>query len=201
MYNMSTLKGSEECIIPIDINTKEIMHNPKYEELFAPTVGPENPFKSKQMQAERNILSGYVEPTHISAFQFENQRRTFSSFGYALDPSISDNVVEGSKAIGAVNLSDESKGKTVFESSTLRPLDKRKRERNNDPSDIDGFLGPWGGFVGEQRIMKPSEEEAAELEELVAKRNKRGKPVEEKPLEEKTTLHSKLFISYETFLM
>lgn len=51
-------------------------------------MGPENPFKSKQQQATRNMLSGYVEPAHLSEFQFENQRRTFNSFGYALDPSV-----------------------------------------------------------------------------------------------------------------
>lgn len=153
-------------------------------------VGPENPFKSQQLQSERNMLSGYIEPAYISEFQFENQRRTFNSFGYALDPTVGE-PVESDKIVGATELAEEANGKTVFESTKLRPLDKRKRKKNNDPSDIDGFLGPWGGYENEQRVMKPSEEEAAELEELVAKRNKRGKVVEEKPIEEKTTLHSK----------
>lgn len=62
-------------------DAKEVMHNPKYEELFAPVLGPENPFKSKQMQMDRNVLSGFAEPAHLSEFQFENQRRTFNSFG------------------------------------------------------------------------------------------------------------------------
>lgn len=73
---------------PIDPRVDELTFNPKYEQLFAPVVGPENPFRSKQQQAARNMLSGYVEPAHMSEFQFENQRRTFSSFGYALDPSV-----------------------------------------------------------------------------------------------------------------
>lgn len=68
-------------------NTQELMHNPKYEELYAPTYGPENPFQTQQMKAQRNMLSGYVEKAHISEFQFENQRRTFTSYGYAMDPS------------------------------------------------------------------------------------------------------------------
>lgn len=170
----------------------EITHNPKYEELFAPVVGPEYPFKSKQLLVTRNVLSGYVEPAHLSEFQFENQRRTFNSFGYALDPTV-DGADKDTKVIGASTSADNVELKTVFESTKLRPLDKRKRKRNNNPSDIDGFLGPWGGYVDEQRVMKPSEEEAAELEELLSKRNKRGKPVEDKPLEEKTTLHSKHF--------
>ena len=44
-------------------------------------VGPENPFKSKQQLAPKNMLSGYVEQAHFDGFQFENQRRTFHSFG------------------------------------------------------------------------------------------------------------------------
>lgn len=178
----------------MDPTSKEILHNPKYDELFAPNVGPENPYRTEQMQSHRNMLSGYVEPAHMSEFQFENQRRSFNSFGFALDPTVGGNIVEGSKIIGSVELAEDANHKTVFESTKLRPLDKRKRRKNNDPSDIDGFLGPWGGFVDEQRVMKPTEEEAAELEELVSKRNKRGKVVEEKPIEEKTTLHSKLII-------
>lgn len=96
--------------------------------------------------------------------------------------------------IGAKEAAEECGARTVFEKATLRPLDKRKRSRNNDPSDIEGFLGPWGGYVDERRVAKPSEEEAAELEEVLAKRSKRGKETEEKPLEEKTVLHSKVFI-------
>lgn len=53
----------------------------KYDELFAPDVGPENPFLTQQQKAKKNMLSGFVEQAHISEFQFENQRRTFSSYG------------------------------------------------------------------------------------------------------------------------
>lgn len=189
--------GAEECIKHINPTDKEISHNPTYEELFAPVVGPINPFKTKQMIADRNILSGYVEPAHMSEFQFENQRRTFNSFGFALDPSVSATELEGSKVIGSAELQTEAKNKTVFESTPLRPLDKRKRTKNDNPGDIDGFLGPWGGFEGEQRVMKPTEEEAAELEELVSKRHKRGKQFEEKPIEEKSVLHIKDAVDYQ----
>ena len=66
----------------------DLTYNPTYEELFAPEQGPKNPFKTEQALAKANTLTGYVEPTHINDFQFENQRRTFHSFGYAEDPSI-----------------------------------------------------------------------------------------------------------------
>ena len=48
---------------------------------FVFQVGPQNPFKTKQQLAPKNMLSGYVEPAHFDHFQFENQRRTFHSFG------------------------------------------------------------------------------------------------------------------------
>lgn len=40
-----------------------------------------NPFKSQQMAAPRNMLSGYAEPAHVNDFMFEQQRRTFSTYG------------------------------------------------------------------------------------------------------------------------
>ena len=65
----------------MDPTTKELTFNPKFQELFAPEVGPENPFKTQQQRALKNTLSGYVEKAHVSEFQFENQRRTFVSYG------------------------------------------------------------------------------------------------------------------------
>lgn len=47
---------------------------------------------------------------------------------------------------------EEAQGKSVFESIKKRPLDKRKRNKNDNPDDVTGFLGPWGGFEGEQRL-------------------------------------------------
>lgn len=48
-------------------------------------------------------------------------------------------------------------GVTVFEALQKRKGDKRRRQRNNDAGDIEGYLGPWGKFVDEQTVMKPSE--------------------------------------------
>ncbi|XP_029665941.1 pre-mRNA-processing factor 17-like [Formica exsecta] len=73
--------GTELCIKHVDPTATEIASNLKYEELFGPEVGPENPFKTQQQRAVKNMLSGYVEHAHISPFQFENQRRTFASYG------------------------------------------------------------------------------------------------------------------------
>jgi len=48
---------------------------------------------------------------------------------------------------------------TVFEATKKRAGDKRKRQRNEDASDVEGYLGPWGKFVDEKTVMVPDEEE------------------------------------------
>lgn len=119
----------------------------------------------------------------------ENEQRKFT--GYALDPTVNGSADEGKTIVGAVEAAESSGMKTVFETTPLREADKRKRKRNDNPSDVTGFLGPWGGYVDEKRISKPNDDEAAELEEILAKRDKRGKQTDDKPIEEKTVLHSK----------
>ncbi|CAH0693385.1 unnamed protein product [Chilo suppressalis] len=185
---MPTNNDDTRVLIPAN---QELMHNPKYEELFAPTFGPENPFQTQQMKANRNILSGYVEKAHISDFQFENQRRTFTSYGYAIDPSTDGDAGKTDAVVHSAMVAPppETEGKSVFESTKKRPLDKKKRNKNDNPEDINGFLGPWGGFEGERRVMKPEGDEAKELEEILAKRQKRGKVDDDKPLEEKSIMH------------
>ncbi|XP_047022104.1 pre-mRNA-processing factor 17 [Helicoverpa zea] len=185
---MPTNSDDTRVLIP---NNQELMHNPKYEELFAPSYGPENPFQTQQMRANRNILSGYVEKAHISDFQFENQRRTFTSYGHAVDPSTDGDAGNGDAIVVSAMVAppEEAVGKSVFETIKKRPLDKKKRTKNDNPEDITGFLGPWGGYEGEQRVMRPEGEEAKELQEIVAKRQKKGKVDDDKPLEEKSIFH------------
>lgn len=143
------------------------------------------------MKAPKNTLTGYVEKAHISAFQFENQRRTFHTYGYALDPSIDDEVATGQNFVGDLQSAYDTDGKTVFESP--RPnIENRKRVRNDKPEDVTGFAGPWAKFENEQTVARPSEKEKAELDEMLAKKHRRNKvPEEEKAFEEKSVLHSK----------
>lgn len=45
---------------------------------------------------------------------------------------------------------------TVFETTKAkREKDQRKRNWNMDSTDVDGYTGPWGGFVDEERVAKP----------------------------------------------
>ncbi|GBN30253.1 Pre-mRNA-processing factor 17, partial [Araneus ventricosus] len=186
------------CVDPLN---RTISYNPKYEELYAPVAGPENPFKTQQQKADKNTLAGFVEPANISDFHFECQRRTFTSYGYAVDPSLNDAEKIKDKLITSDPGKEESvsveEKVTVFDKVKERDGDKRKRKKNADASDIDGFLGPWGGYVDERRVIRPSEEEQEELEEILAKRQKRGKLTEDKAMDEKSILHIKDAYDYQ----
>ena len=103
----------------IDPNAKEITYNPKYDELFAPTAGPAHPFKTQQEAANKNMLSGYTEPSHLNEFQFELQRRTFHSYGFAQDPS-NEYREDGDELIGKLNTSYYSRHKKHIVVTLLR---------------------------------------------------------------------------------
>ena len=68
--------------------------------------------------------------------------------------------------------------KSVFEVNKIRPLDKRKRKRNDDAADIEGYLGPWAKYEGEETISKPEGEDAEYLEEYLSKMSSRGKDLQ-----------------------
>jgi pre-mRNA-processing factor 17 len=57
------------------------MYNPKCEEVFAPEIGPENPFQTRQQQARKNMPSGSVEQAYRSDFHSENQCKTVKIYG------------------------------------------------------------------------------------------------------------------------
>ncbi|KAA0708176.1 Pre-mRNA-processing factor 17 [Triplophysa tibetana] len=191
------VKEGVETGVHLDPALKEVVYNPSYETLFAPEFGPVNPFRTQQMAAPRNMLSGYAEPAHVNDFMFEQQRRTFSTFGYALDPSVdSSSQVTTNTYIGAVDEAEKNKGQTVFETGPKKN-EKRKKLKGGEASEIDEFLGPWAKFQDEKDVAKPSEEEQKELDEITAKRQKRGRNEEEAPAEEKTILHIKDAYDYQ----
>ncbi|XP_046849339.1 DNA polymerase zeta catalytic subunit-like isoform X2 [Xenia sp. Carnegie-2017] len=142
------------------------------------------------------MLSGYVEPAHISKFQFDNQLKTFSSYGYALDPSDDTAHIE-EKFVGDVEKAKDSKGLTVFEATKQLAGDWKKRENKADPGVIDGYKGPWSKFVDEETIAKPSEEESTILEEYELSKKNKSKKDDMKPSEEKSALHIKDAYDYQ----
>uniref|UniRef100_A0A8C7M698 Pre-mRNA-processing factor 17 n=1 Tax=Oncorhynchus mykiss TaxID=8022 RepID=A0A8C7M698_ONCMY len=192
------VKEAVETGVHLDPSLKEVTYNPTYETMFAPEFGPVNPYKSKRMAAPRNMLSGYAEPAHVNNFMFEQQRRTFSTFGYALDPFVDTSQNSSSSYIGAVDEAEKKKGLTVFEVGPKK-TDKRKKVQGGEANDIDidNYLGPWAKYVDEKDGAKPSEVEQKELDEITAKRQKKGRNGEEAPAAEKTILHVKDAYDYQ----
>lgn len=44
-------------------------------------MGPTLPLRSDYQRVNRNALAGHVEPAHFNDFEFESQRRTFTTYG------------------------------------------------------------------------------------------------------------------------
>ena len=76
----------------------------------------------------------------------------------------------------------------MFESKPLRPKDKRKRDRNDDASDVNGYLGPWAVYKDQILVSKPSEEEQIALNALRSNKKKRGRRGEQKEEEESRSI-------------
>jgi len=184
----------------LDPASKEVTYNPKYEDLFAPVVGPMDPNKDEEDYAPKNSLTGFIEAAHVNNFQFDLQRKTFHSYGYAMDPS-TDVEGEGTRVIGdtaTAGTSAAGEMKSVFEVTEKRPKDNRKKERNDDPSDIEGYLGPWAKYIDEETVSRPGEADKEYLEEYLSKMKRRAKKtVEEEKVEEKSTLHIKDAYDYQ----
>ncbi|CAF3620454.1 unnamed protein product [Rotaria sordida] len=154
----------------LDIKTREVQYNPKYEDMYAPVFGPTNPNLTQQQRSYKNLINGHAESTNLSDFLFENQRRTFDSFGYAADPSVGEHAIP--QIIGDQISAEQNEGKTIFETNKKRSYEKRKKEKNDDSSDVEHFQGPWAPFVDEVTISRPNEEEQKEIDEHLSKRKK-----------------------------
>ena len=76
----------------------------------------------------------------------------------------------------------------MFESKPLRPKDKRKRDRNDDASDVNGYLGPWAVYKDQILVSKPSEEQQIALNALRSNKKKRGRRGEQKEEEESRSI-------------
>lgn len=152
-------------IARIDPKTKELFYNPTYDELFQPEVGPSNPHKSEQQRAQKNTLTGFVEPAHFNSFHFDRAIRSFDTLGYAEDPS----EAPTQKFVGDSKKATENEGESLFESLKTGGQ-KRKRILNYNSSDVDGYTGPWARFENEEAVAKPDPELQKEMDEIVRKR-------------------------------
>lgn len=70
-------------------------------------------------------------------------------------------------------------------------MKQRKRAINKDPSDIEGYTGPWAPYQDEIKVSKPTPEEQEEIEEFNSKKKKFTQKKEDKDFEEKSNIHIK----------
>ena len=84
---------------------------------------------------------------------------------------------------------NELEGVTVFEAKTVRTGQKRKREDKGDPGDLEGYKGPWRGYVDQEMVSRPTKEQMAILEEQFGDKQKTKKEKDE-TIEESSMLHS-----------
>ncbi|OAF69363.1 Pre-mRNA-processing factor 17 [Intoshia linei] len=151
------------------VKPKEIFN--KNVEVCEKLYGPNSKNISKYQN--NNILTGHIEENYISNFEFDKQYNTFKSFGYAKDPSRgSSGMVRNLHGPGSKKIKVTHE-KSVFEKTPKREKDKRKRLRNCDASDLEGYLGPWGKYVDEETVSKPSEDDQKDIDVYLEKMKSR----------------------------
>jgi len=187
--------------------TSEVPVNIPYSDMMLPTLGPDNPFTQKKM-ATQNVLTGHIEGEAMNEMDFRTQLRTFESYGYARDPSISSAGVDGSIGggvlgtgyIGDVNKAIQMNGATIYDSvpKNMQPNQnlKERRKPKGDSSVLEGdnaYLGPWAGYENEKKgeAARPTDEEL-EFVSAMTKKTRQAKTSGEIPFgEEKTVFHGK----------
>ncbi|CAG8751643.1 950_t:CDS:2, partial [Racocetra fulgida] len=130
----------------------QIAVNIPYEDLIQPVVGPNNPFSTRVIN--QNVLTGHVEEQAYSEFAFRTQQRTFTSFGYAADPSLVNTSSGGAVNTGFVGDVEKAmamNGATIYD-STPKVENTPKRKPKGDSAILEGedsYQGPWAGYEGE----------------------------------------------------
>ncbi|CAI2183011.1 16840_t:CDS:10 [Funneliformis geosporum] len=124
----------------------QINVNIPYDDMMKPVAGPANPYSTKVMN--QNVLTGHVEEQVYSEAAFKTQQRTFTSFGYALDPSL---ITSTKGYVGDIEKAVAMNGATIYD-PTPKPANMPKRLPKGDSAILEGenaYQGPWVGYEGE----------------------------------------------------
>lgn len=171
-------------------------------------------------------LTGYVEETSISDFDFRNQQRTFDLLGYARNPSAyaasgmsSSQAFVGDRAaareMGGITMA-ELRGGTAGARSLSRAMRRKRKGRGGDTSVTDGdgaYMGPWGGWEDEAPATEfvpaphekvgPTPEELNEARLAAEKRRREAAQLEKRRLlddahgSEKSIFHGESMYDYQ----
>ena len=191
--------GTDSC--------KELSYNPRYEDLYAPAVGPRNPFKTEVIP-NKNFLTGHVEMTNLSEYAFEEARKEkflqeagerCNSADYQslkVEPAREPEPDGSGQSKREPDGSGQSKREPDGSGQSRREPDgsgkgrsRRKRVVNRDATDIDGYTGPWCSFEDEVKIAKPDEDDQAVIDAWMAKKKKYTLKLDKEEVEEKSHLH------------
>lgn len=143
----------------VDPTAKTLTVNATYDAMYAPVSGPVNPFRPTHL-AQKNVLTGFVEEDNIDAHTFDTQRRTFLSYGYALDPSA--NAAGQRRYVGDTARAEATSGATVEDKARVHAERTRKRKDRGDAfNDPLNYEGPWAGYEGERMSIAINEDAAA----------------------------------------
>jgi len=50
-----------------------------------------------------------------------------------------------------------NQGRTIFETNRKHMSEKRKKDKNDDSGDVEGYRGPWAPYVDAITSSRPSE--------------------------------------------
>lgn len=180
--------------------SKELTFNPKFQDLYAPEYGPQDPDRA-QAGLKKNFLTGHVEPANINEVVFEEERRTKyimeskERHGTGFFPLATPVTTTEGDDNTDKEINDDQVKKLEETTSVIAAKNnkKRKKVKNMDASDIDGYTGPWAPFEDEVRVSAPSAEDQAEIEVYNSKKKKYTMKADgsQEANDEKSNLHIK----------
>ncbi|KAF0987977.1 hypothetical protein HZS_6170 [Henneguya salminicola] len=142
----------------MDPSDKVVLYNPTYEELYAPVVGPANPFKTREQKSSKNMYIGHVQPANINDAMFDTERLTFHHYGLYY-PNI-----QGMLRIPVpINHNNQS----LAEMKPKKIKNTRQKEARGTPEDIHNFKGPWAQFIDEVKSSRPNDEQMEILHQWI----------------------------------
>ena len=160
-----------------DPTRRVVYENLKYEELYAPVVGPSNAHEASTISVggEKNHPLGYVHSTHISSYNFDKQFSDFHSSGVAEDPR--------DKRVLTLDKGRPTKVARTGSKSVSKKNQKKEEEKNQSADDSDEDPFEWRGSKTpwKERSLVPTEytEEQKKILEEAAEEKKRGKNAED----------------------
>jgi pre-mRNA-processing factor 17 len=130
--------------------TATMKHNPTKAELLAPTAGPAHPHHAPSFMPHVGSAahaSGYIAPTNVAAWAFEEQYHTYNAYGYAIGTS--------GDVVGNAETFKKQGGDSV---STIKPV-KRARA---DGSPSGSATAGEGGAAEDDAAVGGEDKDSAE---------------------------------------